>query len=205
MMKLDLKRKYRHLYNPTPRQPSIVDVPEFPFLMIDGTGDPNTSPAYQEAVQALYSVAYTLKMMIKKSELAVDYPVMALEGLWWSDDGAEFSPANKAAWQWTMMIMQPEFVTAEHVQQAVAQVGKKRDLPALARLRFEPFHEGLCVQIMHLGPYAAEAPAIERLHHFIQENGYRLRGKHHEIYLGDPRKTAPTRLKTILRQPVESL
>ena len=202
MVKLDLKRKFRYLYNPTPKQPALVNVPEMNFIMIDGEGDPNTSQQYQDALSVLYSVAYTLKFMLKKSELAIEYPVMPLEGLWWADDVVQFCMTNKDALKWTMMIMQPEFVTDHHVQQAIEQVGRKRDLPTLSLLRFESFAEGLSAQIMHLGSYADEAPTIQRLHVFIPENGYELHGKHHEVYLSDPHKIAPARLKTIIRQPV---
>ncbi|MCL4506397.1 MAG: GyrI-like domain-containing protein [Chloroflexi bacterium] len=202
MLKLDLKRKFRHLYNPTPRHVTVVDVPDWNYLMIDGAGDPNTAVEYQDAVNALYSVAYTLKFMIRKGDSPVDYPVMPLEGLWWCDDTAEFSALRKDNWQWTMMIMQPEFVTLQLVTQALALSKEKKPLPTLAQVRFEPYVEGLSAQIMHLGPYAYEAPTIGKLHAYIAEQGYRRRGKHHEIYLSDPRRTAPSRLKTILRQPI---
>jgi hypothetical protein len=202
ILKLDLKRKYRHLYNPTPRAVTTVDVPEFNFLMIDGAGDPNTAQEYQDAVNALYSAAYTIKFMVKKGQLAIDYPVMALEGLWWADDMAEFSMARKELWKWTMMIMQPEFITREMVTEAVEQAAARKELPALPKLRFECHAEGLCAQIMHLGPYEAEAPTIAKLHGFIELNGYKRHGKHHEIYRSDPRKAAPARMKTILRQPI---
>jgi hypothetical protein len=207
IQKLDLKRKYKVLFNPSPRQVSIVEVPALNYVMIDGSGDPNTAQEYQDAVAALYSAAYTLKFMIKKGETAlppVDYAVMALEGLWWSDDLSTFSMARKHEWKWTMMIMQPEFVTARLVAQAVEKAARKKELPALPRLRFEPYAEGLCAQIMHLGPYDDEPPTIAKLHAFITDNGYRLGGKHHEIYLSDPRKTAPSRMKTVLRQPIRN-
>jgi hypothetical protein len=171
------------------------------FLMIDGAGDPNTAQAYQDAVNALYSLAYTLKFIVKKTQ-AVDYPVMALEGLWWADDMAEFSLANKAAWQWTMMIMQPELITPDLVARATQEAARKKPLPALRNIRFERYHEGLSAQIMHIGPYAAEAPTIEKLHRFIHDHGYALRGKHHEIYLSDPRKATPEKMKTVIRQPM---
>ena len=206
ILKLDLKRKYRYLYNPTPKQVSIVEVPAFNFLMVDGSGNPNTSQAYQDAIAALYGAAYTLKFMIKKGVVAgvqpVDYPVMALEGLWWSDDMAEFSMAQKESWKWTMVIMMPEFVEKEMVSQALAKAAANKDLPALSRLRFESYAEGMSAQIMHLGPYADEASTMEKLHSFIKDNGYQFNGKHHEVYLSDPRKAAPSRMKTILRQPI---
>jgi hypothetical protein len=197
ILKIDLKRKFRHLYNPTPKNVTIVDVPAFNYLMINGAGDPNISPEYVAAVNALYSVAYTLKFMIKKSDKPIDYTVMALEGLWWSDDMTSFTALRKDNWKWTMMIMQPEFVTQEWVNDAIAEA-----MPALPKLRYAKYEEGLCAQIMHLGPYADEGPKITKVNTFISENGYRTNGKHHEIYLNDPRKTAPARMKTIIRQPI---
>lgn len=201
MPKIDLKKQLKHLYNPSQKEVSVVDVPPMNFLMIDGQGDPNTSEAYQQAIEALFSVSYTLKFMIKKGEAAIDYAVMPLEGLWWAEDMTQFSAENKDAWLWTAMIMQPEYVTEKLFEDAKEQAAKKKDLPALSLIRFEPFHEGKAAQIMHIGPYAEEGPTIEKIHHFIKQQGGELRGKHHEIYLGDPRRTAPERLKTVIRQP----
>jgi hypothetical protein len=200
--KLDLKKTLKHLYNPPTKDFTVIEVPPLNFLMLDGQGDPNTAPAYKEAVEALYAVAYTLKFAVKKAQ-GIDYPVMALEGLWWVENMAEFSVDRKGDWLWTMLIMQPEPVTAALVVEAVEQVRKKKNPPALPRLRFERYDEGLSVQIMHIGPYAAEAPTLARLHHeYIPAHGYETAGKHHEIYLGDPRRSAPEKLKTVLRQPV---
>ncbi|MBN1935696.1 MAG: GyrI-like domain-containing protein [Anaerolineae bacterium] len=202
-MPLDLKKELEHLYNPSAKQPAIVDVPAMNFLMIDGAGDPRTAQGYRDAVQALYSLSYALKFLLKKGEGGVDYAVLPLEGLWWADDMAGFSLDRRGDWRWTMMIAQPEWITADLVQAALAQVARKRDAPvALPQIRFEAYHEGLSAQIMHIGPYAAEAPTIAALHQFIHEQGYALRGKHHEIYLGDPNKTQPENLKTVIRQPV---
>ena len=203
MPKLDLKKEYRQLYNPSVKECEVIDVPELQFLMIDGTGDPNTAASYREALEALYAMSYTLKFLSKSED--VDYVVMALEGLWWTDDMRDFSEDDKAAWSWTSMIMQPAHITRDHVDLAAEQVRVKKNPPALDKVRFEPFREGLSVQIMHIGPYAEEAPTIRRLHEFAAEGGYRLRDKHHEIYLGDPRRTAPERLKTVIRQPVEPI
>ena len=202
MEKIDFKKEFKHLYNPSSKEPAIVDVPEMNFLMVDGEGDPNTAQEYKDAVEALYSVSYALKFMIKKSEVAVDYGVMPLEGLWWADDMAQFSVENKDIWKWTSMIMQPKYATKELFNKATEQVEKKKNLPALLKIRFESFNEGLSAQIMHIGPYSVEGPTIERLHDFIKEKGYELRGKHHEIYLADPRRSAPEKMKTVLRQPV---
>jgi len=201
--KIDLRKERKYLYNPSSKQIAIVDVPEMNFLMIDGQGDPNTSVAYRNAVEALYAVSYTLKFMVKQGYQAVDYAVMPLEGLWWVDDMTQFSMHDKDAWKWTSMIMQPEYVTAELFQEALRQVKKKKDLPALSGMRFESFHEGQAAQILYFGPYSDEGPTIERIHRFILEQGRRLRGRHHEIYLSDPRRTAPPKLKTVIRQPFD--
>ena len=201
ILKLDLKRKYRLLYNPSPREVSIVDVPLFNYLMIDGSGDPNNNAEYEQALDALYSASYTLKFMLKKSEKPVDYSVMALEGLWWIADGS-LDLQDRTNWRWTMMIMQPEFINQKQINLALEQAAQKKDIPALSRLRYESLHEGLAAQIMHIGPYATEAPTIAKLHGYIHENGYHEHGKHHEIYLSDPRRATPERLKTILRHPV---
>jgi hypothetical protein len=200
---LDLRKTLKEFYAPSAKAFALVDVPSLPFIMIDGSGDPNTSPAYAEALEALYSVAYGLKFGLKKAGVA-DWSVMPLEGLWWADDMHAFTSAGeREAWQWTMMIAQPAVVTAEHIEQVIAAARKKKDLPALDRLRLETYAEGPAAQIMYYGPYSGEGPTIERLHAWIAEQGYALRGKHHEIYLGDPRRSAPEKLKTIIRQPVE--
>jgi hypothetical protein len=201
--RIDLRKELKHLYNPSSKQIAIVDVPEMNFLMIDGQGDPNTSVAYRDAVEALFAVSYTLKFMIKKSESPVDYAVMPLEGLWWVEDMTQFRMHNKDAWKWTSMIMQPEYVTAELFQETLKRVRKKKDLPALSGMRFESFHEGQAAQILYFGAYADEGPTIEGIHRFITEQGHRLRGRHHEIYLSDPRRTAPEKLKTVIRQPFD--
>ncbi|MFI5253294.1 MAG: GyrI-like domain-containing protein [Bacteroidota bacterium] len=201
MKKIDLKKELKYLYVPSPKEVVAVEVPKFNFLMIDGKGDPDTSQEFQNAVEALYSVSYTLKFTIKKED-AIDYPVMPLEGLWWMKDMKAFDWQKKDEWRWTMMIMQPKYVTAAKMKQALKAVSEKKDLPALPLVRFEAFDEGLSVQVLHIGPYAAEAPTIIRMHDFASAQGYELHGKHHEIYLGDPRKSAPEKLKTGLRQPV---
>jgi hypothetical protein len=202
MPKTDFKKELKHLYNPSKKDFSVVDVPPMQFLMIDGHGDPNTAQEYQDAVEALYAVAYKLKFMSKK-EQGMDYVVPPLEGLWWAEDMETFNiKRDKSAWDWTMMIMQPEWITQELLAEAVEQVGKK-NLPALPKIRLEPYHEGLAVQIMHIGSFDDEGPTLARLHNeFLPENGYAEAGKHHEIYLSDPRKVAPEKLKTVLRQPV---
>jgi hypothetical protein len=203
MAKIDYKKELRHLYKPSSKEVVIVDVLAMNFLMVDGSGNPNTSQSYVEAVEALYAVSYTLKFKIKKTR-ELDYGVMPLEGLWWADDMDDFTKTrNKDAWYWTMMIMQPEYVTSELLEEAKAEIEKKKNPAALSKLRFEPYHEGLSAQIMHLGSYDEEGPTIANMHDFALQQGYILHGKHHEIYLGDPRKTAPEKLRTVLRQPLE--
>ena len=202
MEKLDLKKQYRELYLPSARECAVVDIPELQFLMIDGHGDPNTGDEYRQALEALYGMSYTLKFLSKQTE-EIDYVVMALEGLWWTDDMADFSEDDKSAWSWTSMIMQPGHLTKAHFEDAADQLRAKKNPMALGKMRFESFHEGLSVQIMHIGPYAEEAPTISRLHQFAVDNGYRIRDKHHEIYLSDPRRAAPEKLRTVIRQPVE--
>ena len=207
MSKINLKKDLKDLYNPSSGEISVVDVPSMNFIMIDGSGDPNKSQEYREAIETLYSISYTLKFMVKK-EKSVDYGVMPLEGLWWADDITQFSPGNKDIWKWTAMIMQPEYISEGMYQLALKQVGKKKPSPALSMARLQSFCEGLSAQIMYTGPYSDEGPAIEKLHRFIKENGYfaeSITQKHHEIYLGNPGRTAPEKLKTIIRQPVTKI
>ncbi len=193
------------LYNPLKNQVVIVDVPRMNFLMVDGQGDPNTAQEYKDAVEALYSVSYTLRFAVKKAQ-SIAYEVMPLEGLWWASGIGEVSIAQllakKDTWQWTMMIAQSPYVTRQMLKPAVEELARKKDVAALDRVRFETFQEGKAAQVLHIGPYSAELPTVERLHGFIAENGYTPCGKHHEIYLGDPRKSAPEKLKTVLRQPI---
>jgi hypothetical protein len=200
--KLDLKKELKELYSPSAKEVALVDVPEMSFLAIDGAGYPGTSQEYQDAMMALYGVAYTLKFSLKND--VGDFTVMPLEGLWWAGDMAAFAgEARKDEWKWTSMIALPDFVTQEHVDDAKGQLLAKRgEVPGLEKLRLERFAEGLSVQIMHIGPYAEEAPTIRRLHDFMDDKGYTFGGKHHEIYLSDPRRTKPERLKTVVRQPV---
>ncbi|MDX2007578.1 MAG: GyrI-like domain-containing protein [Meiothermus sp.] len=184
--------------------PEWVEVPAAQFLMIDGQGDPNTSEGYHQALEALYALAYGLKFALKKAG-GQDYKVGPLEGLWWAEDMAEFGLERKGDWRWTMMIAQPAAVTPERLEQLRGELRRKKHLPALDKVRLEPFCEGHAAQVLHLGPYSAEGPTVQKLHGFIHAGGCRFDGrvqKHHEIYLGDPRKSRPDRLKTVLRQPV---
>jgi hypothetical protein len=202
MEKKDFRKQFKQLYGATARAVVQVDVPPMNFLTIDGAGDPNTAPAFAEAVAALFSVAYTLKFMLKKGPLAIDYGVMPLEALWWADDMRDFGLRDKSNWKWTAMVMQPPFVTQAMVDLAVAGVRKSKGLAALDKLRFEKFAEGKCAQTLHVGPFTTEGPTIEKVHQFIAARG-KLRGKHHEIYLSDIRRTAPEKCKTLVRQPMQ--
>jgi hypothetical protein len=200
MPALDLKKDLKHLYAPSGKIFSQVDVPAMNFLMIDGQGDPREQ-GYKDTVSLLYAVAYTIKFHVKKTQ-GFDYGVMPLEGRWWVEDLTKLDFEDRSNWLWTMMIMQPAQVTAEIVEQCRAEVQKKKGLDALPPVRLESFTEGLCAQVLFVGPYKDEMPTIERLHAYIWEQGAQLTGKHHEIYLSDPNRTAPEKLKTILRQPM---
>jgi hypothetical protein len=200
--KIDLKKELKNLYNPPPKEPVFVDVPVFNYLMVDGHGLPD-GPDAVAAIETLYAVAYTLKFTVKK-EQAIDYGVMPLEGLWWSDDMNDFLLGNKSKWYWTYIIMQPDFITRPMVEKAVDEVKRKKNPAAIGKLKFEPLAEGKSAQIMHFGLYSAEGPNIQKVHHLIKEAGHTFDGqkqKHHEIYLSDPRRTAPEKVKTIIRQP----
>jgi hypothetical protein len=201
MPTIDYKKELKHLYAPSAKEPALVDVPPLHFLMIDGQGDPNTAPEYAAAVEALYALAYALKFMVKRRPAGLEYTVMPLEGLWWGAGIDWHDAGQRSDWQWTMMIMQPEHVTTELFTQALVETRKKKPGLTLERVRFERYDEGPAAQIMHIGPYAIEGPTVARLHAFIEQQGHTLRGKHHEIYLGDPRKTAPEKLRTVIRQP----
>jgi len=215
MKTLDLKKQFKYLYQPSAKKIEIVQVPALQFAMIDGAIEkghgPGDSPGFQQAVQALYGISYTLKFMLKKrKDDPIDYPVMALEGLLWLTEGDVFDINIKDNWSYALMIMQPDVITQEIFKEGIAQVRKKRgDSEALSKLRLEFFEEGLCAQVMHIGPYATEPATMERMHEFMKENGYRdcvgLGGKHHEIYLGDPRKADLAKLKTVLRHPIKKI
>jgi len=201
MEKIDFKKELKQLYNPSAKGVSVVDVPAMNFLLVDGQGAPITRQ-YSEAIEALFSVSYALKFIVKKSK-GVDYAVMPLEGLWWVDDMTKFSADRKDEWKWTAMIMQPKYVTASDFNLAVEQIRKKKNLPALPKVRLESFEEGPTAQIMYFGPFSAEGPTITKIHKHIQNSGHSLSGKHHEIYLNNPARVAPEKLKTILRQPMK--
>ena len=202
MEKLDLKTHYKALYHAPKGRFEVIEVPPLPYLQLDGEGDPNSAEAYRSGVGWLYSVSYAMKFAAK-AELGRDYVVGPLEALWWADDMSSFLNRNKGDWRWTIMILQPDFVTAELFGGAVDKARKKLGPPPPS-LRFAALHEGLSVQTLHVGSYDDEGPTLARLHQeFLPANGLRQTGHHHEIYLSDPRKAAPEKLRTILRQPVE--
>lgn len=202
MDKTDFRAERKDLYSPGTKDFAVVEVPAFTFAAVDGEGDPNTSSGYAEAVEALYSVSYAAKF-VSKASLGRDYVVGPLEGLWDAERRESFIDRSKDEWSWTMMIRQPDWITDDVRHQAIAKTAKKGP-PALERLRFETFEEGLSVQIMHVGSYDDEAPTIARLHaEFLPANGLVETGRHHEIYLSDPRRVEPAKLKTVLRQPVK--
>jgi len=202
MSKVDFKKEWKHLYQPSNKDFQVIEVPEMTFLKVDGHGDPNSAPEYTAAIEALYAVAYKIKFFSKKE--GKDYVVPPLEGLWWAEDMDNFATErDKSQWDWTMMIMTPEWISGERVKDVREEVAKVKDNPALGKLRWEPYLEGLSVQIMHIGSYDDEGPVLARLHaEWMPSNGYTFNGLHHEIYLSDPRRVDPHKLKTILRQPI---
>ena len=197
--KLDLRKALKSLYNPPAGEVELIRVPTMKYIMVDGVGDPG-GEAFQQAMGVIYTVAYTLKFS-SKATLRKDYNVMAPEGLWWMKGGG-FDATKRDEWMWTLMSVQPEFITSKLFSEAMKGVRQKKDPPGLEKARLESFAEGLCVQILHVGPYSSEPESIAKLEAFAKENGYRMVGKHHEIYLGDPRRAAPSKLRTIIRHPV---
>ncbi len=205
---LDLRKQLKHLYQPSAKKVEVVDVPVLKFTMVDGAIEPEcapgSSPAFQQAIEALYGISFTLKFASKqRSENPIDYTVMPLEALWWAENG-QFDISQPGNWGWTAMIMQPDHITDSMYEEALGKLLKKRPSPVLDRLRFGVFHEALCMQTMHIGPYSEEPATLARMEAFARENGYVLCGKHHEIYLGDPRRSAPERLRTVLRHPIQA-
>lgn len=204
MNKLDLKKEFKKFYNPSSVECEMVKLPGFKYLMIDGEGDPNNSIEFQNAVEALYSLAYTIKFTLKNNNTA-DFSVMPLEGLWSCKSSKSFDINNKRDWQWTLMIMMPDYITSAEIDNAVISIKSKKEVIAIDKVRLDNLEESDCVQIMHIGPYSEEEPTVIKLHQFMFENNLTDNGRHHEIYLGDPRRCAPAKLRTILRQPVKKI
>lgn len=203
MEKLDHKKIYSALYKAKAASPNVITVPKLNYLMLDGQGDPNTSPLFAASIEALYSLSYTLKFMVKKGDMQINYSVMPLEGLWWVDNMANFSVELKDKWKWTLMIMQPDFITVNLVEEARKLAAAKKEGTRIDEVRLETMEEGLCAQVLHIGPFDTELPTIELLHRFIEGGGYKFRGRHREIYLSDMRRTAKEKLRTIIRQPID--
>jgi len=202
LSKIDLKVEYKSLFSAPVKDFTLVEVPSLQYLMFDGKGDPNTAPEYLQAIEALYSLSYTLKFMSKRA-FDRDYVIGPLEGLWWAKDMKAFATREKSKWSWTLMILQPDWIEKAHLCAALSEVVMKKGLPGLEKVRLERLEEGLCAQILHIGPFDDEGPTLKRLHEaWLPAQGLVETGKHHEIYLSDLRKTDPSKLKTILRQPV---
>jgi hypothetical protein len=207
-MPYDFKKEQKELY--LPKNLIIVDVPEMTFIMVDGIGNPNTSQSYKTAIEILYGLSYSIKMSKMGGKAPTgyfDYVVPPLEGLWWLKGGKAIDFAEKDKFCWTSMIRQPDFVTPEVFEEAKAALSRKKAGLDLSTARLERFTEGLCAQIMHIGPYDGEPETIEKLERFITESGYlsdvSVTRRHHEIYLNDPRKVAPEKIKTVIRHPVK--
>ena len=202
-LKIDLWTEHKDMYSPSAKAPQLVKVPPLTYLAVDGAGDPNTSASFRNAIGALYSLAYTLKFTFKK-ESAIDFRVMPLSGLFHAKEPSVFLEGRKDEWTWTLMIPIPSLVTAAAVKKAKAEIlRKKGDMPSLDLVRRQVVREGLSAQVLHVGPYAAEKPTIDALHAFIREKGLTFAGSHHEIYVSDPNRSAPQKMKTIIRYPVK--
>jgi hypothetical protein len=200
VQKVDLRKELKLLHSPSAKEPEIIRVPKFKFLMIDGEGPPETKN-FQDAIQALYNAAYTIKFMWKFDK-QIDFPVMALEGLWWLKQGEPFQMGRREDWCWTLMILQPRFITTSALSKAMNKIKSKKEVPALEKIRLEDFKEGLSVQMLHIGPYASEPETMEKIKLYTSERNLTACGKHHEIYMSDPRRVKPEKMKTILRHAV---
>jgi len=204
--KFDLKKEFPQFYSASAKNIEQIAVPEMNFFMIDGRGDPNKSEDFKNAIECLYAVSYALKMkVVKHQDLSKDYVVPPLEGLWFMDQMDKWTMENKNEWDWTIMIRIPDFVPPEQIALAIKLTKEGKNPEFLPKLRVERYHEGEAIQLMHLGPYDDEPPNIARLHDYASKKGFHLHGKHHEIYLSDPRKADPGKMKTILRQPIQGL
>lgn len=203
MARFDYTKELPVLYKASAYEVSIVDVPEMKFITVSGTGFSEPSAEFQDAVGALYAVAYTLKFTLRRTAGAGDFAVMPLEALWWTESGKPLEQESRDSWCWTVMIVLPDFVTKTLVNKAVKEAAERKDLPALKQVELERIREGPSAQIKHKGPYAESGPTVKRLHDFIAEQGLKPHGRHHEIYLNDPSRTAPEKIRTIIRQPVK--
>ncbi len=204
-MNLDLKKVLKDLYDTKKTEPYFVTAPKLKIISCCGYGNPNNSVLFQKTMSALYSITYTIKFMLKQTDNPL-YTVMPLEGLWWTDEMSTFSLEKKEEWKWKVFIVQPDFITREIFDCGIKELlKKKKEDVDTSLLSFDSFEEGLCAQILHIGPYAQEEPTVKKLHEFINHEGYKMTGLHHEVYMGDPRKAAPEKLKTLIRQPVRKI
>lgn len=202
MNKIDFKQSLKALYRPSAQSFSVVNVPEMTYVKVDGAGNPGNDE-YTQACSWLYAISYCLKFE-SKGKLSKDYVVPPLEGLWWADDMSAFVDNRREEWKWTLMIMQPEWISAAMIEHCEDKTAKKLGVPPDS-LRHEALAEGLCVQITHIGPYSDEGPVLKKLHEeFMPKHDYEFNGHHHEIYISDPRRCAPEKMKTVLRQPVQT-
>ena len=207
MLTLDLKKQYKELYGPSAKMVQVVTVPRLHFVRIDGEIEdgcrPGNSPGFAAATEAIYGISYTLKFASKqRPQDPIDYSVMALEGQWWVEQG-EYDFNNAAGWKYSLMLMQPDHITPVLFAAALEKLQKKRPSPVLAQLRLDDFEEGRAIQVLHVGPYSTEPETIRRMDEFAAQHAYRLHGRHHEIYLSDPRRADPEKMKTILRHPID--
>ena len=205
MQKIDFKKDFRQLYKAPANGFTFLEVPSMLYLMIDGAGDPQNNPVFQAAVETLYGAAYTIKFSVKKAGSGPEYSIPPMSGLWWCKGMEGFDPENRDLWLWTLMLAQPPQLDIQMLTSAIGRLKEKGKKGFWCEIRLETFSEGLCVQTLHIGPYRDEGPRIAAMHKFIDDQGYALRGKHHEIYMSDPRRTSPEKLKTILRHPVTKL
>ena len=205
--KIDYKKDFKYLFSPSAKEPEIVEVPDFTYIMIDGKGYPGTSKDFQDKIQVLYGLSYTIKFMLKLDKIdPLDYTVPPLSGLYYADDMKVFiDEGRRDEWEWTVMILQPDRVTEAIFEKAKEQLVRKKNLSFIDKAYLQIYKEGLSAQIMHLGPYDQEGPTIEKLHTFFQSKGYTFNGKHHEIYLSDPRRGKPEKIKTVIRQPIKKI
>ncbi|MGA9397312.1 MAG: GyrI-like domain-containing protein [Anaerolineaceae bacterium] len=208
MNKIDLRKQYKEFYNPPADRVTVVTIPVLQFLMIDGKIEPGAMPgtslAFKQAMEVLYGVTYSLKFMSKlRRENPIDYTVMGLEALWWIEDG-EFDITKPDNWCWTAMILQPEHITEIMFREAQEKMKEKKPNPGIDKLRLVKFNEGLCVQTMHIGPYVTEPITLKKMEEFTAQKGYQMQDKHHEVYIGNPLRADPAKLKTILRHPIKA-
>jgi hypothetical protein len=203
--KIDYKRQLKQLYFCSNKVINIVNVPTMKFLRIDRDAIKDKDNSMMDASEAIVRLSYTIKFIIKRSKIGIDYISMPLECIWWNDGGEIFNVEDKARMEWSLCIMQPDFITESVLKEGIERTSKKKKMDCLDKVYLDSIEEGLCIQIMHIGPYDGENDTIDKLQAYLEVNGYELNGKYHEIYLGDPRRARPENLKTIIRQPIKRI